>query len=101
GRRPVIEQHLGGAPDERLALLHELVHTDLEYRLRAGDRGCVEDYLRRFPGLRAPREALELLAAECRHRWHLGERAAAHEYVARFPDYRDLLLQTPVGDAGA
>src|SRR5436305_14362454 len=46
-------------------LLIELVHVDLEYRLRAGTAARVEDYLARFPALADDRDVmLGLLAAE-------------------------------------
>ena len=35
----------------RTRLLTELVHVDLEYRLRAGEPARVEEYLARYPEL--------------------------------------------------
>ena len=35
----------------RLALLVELVHVELELRLKAGEPARVEEYLRRYPEL--------------------------------------------------
>ena len=49
----------------RMRLLTELVHVDLEYRLRAGESARVEDYLARYPELTDNRaDMLELIAAE-------------------------------------
>src|SRR5690242_15797561 len=49
----------------RAPLLIELVHVDLEYRLRAGEAARVEEYLARYPELVDDRAAvLELIAAE-------------------------------------
>src|SRR5512135_2430643 len=46
-------------------LLTELVHVDLEYRLRAGEPARVEEYLARYPELTDDRAAvLELIATE-------------------------------------
>jgi serine/threonine-protein kinase len=52
GRRPVIEDHLHGAPEpERCALLRELIEVEVEYRQRAGETPRAEEYRGRFPGL--------------------------------------------------
>src|SRR5262249_47552662 len=46
-------------------LLIELVHVDLEYRLRAGESARVEEYLGRYPDLSDDKTVmLELIAAE-------------------------------------
>src|SRR5579871_1311663 len=46
GGRPAIDDFLAASPaDERPAVLVELVHADLEFRLRAGEPARVEDYL--------------------------------------------------------
>src|SRR5262249_26530064 len=51
-----------GAPH---ALLVELVHSELEFRLKAGEPARVESYLSRFPALAQDRPALlDLLVAE-------------------------------------
>jgi serine/threonine-protein kinase len=69
GRRPSIEQVLADHPDDSGLLLPELVHIDLEYRLRAGEPVQVAEYLRRFPGLATDDTAVrELLQASDRHR---------------------------------
>src|SRR5690348_12904619 len=64
GERPAIDDFL--PPDgERTAVLLELVHADLECRLKAGEPARVEEYLRRYPALAAlPETVLTLLAAE-------------------------------------
>ncbi len=49
GERPVLADYLAEAGVERLALLRELIHIDLEYRLKAGERARTQDYLNRFP----------------------------------------------------
>jgi WD40 repeat protein len=79
-----------GAGHTRLLL--ELVHVDLDLRLRNGEAARVEHYLGRFPDLGGDRAAVvELIAAEydLRRQW----RGAADpgEYVRRFPQYADEL----------
>jgi serine/threonine-protein kinase len=106
GRRPDIELYLREAPGpDRPALLVELAHVDLEYRLKAGEPALAEDYLGRYPGLRDDREAaLGLIAAEYDLRRRRGDGGTAEEYLARFPDLREPLaarLPTPVASAQA
>jgi hypothetical protein len=73
-------------------LLTELVHVDLEYRLRAGEAARVEDYLIRYPELSDDRSvALDLIAAEFRLRQPREPGLAATEYARRFPQYRSEL----------
>src|SRR5262249_53867324 len=49
---PRIEDYLSGASEtERLALLHELIPLEVEYRRRQSDMPQPEDYLGRFPVL--------------------------------------------------
>jgi len=49
GSAPVISDFLGDERVPRRQLLRELIHTDLEYRCRAGENVCVENYFDRFP----------------------------------------------------
>jgi tRNA A-37 threonylcarbamoyl transferase component Bud32 len=88
GQRPLIEDHLIGAGDERLVLLEELAHAEVELRAHAGESVRVEEYLRRFPELAAdPRAALQLIRAEYELRWRAGSQVNAEEYRQRFPQY--------------
>src|SRR5438105_3074970 len=65
GRRPALAEYLPAAADERRALLVELIHIDLEYRLKAGEAARVETYLHDHPELAADRAVtLALLARE-------------------------------------
>src|SRR5262249_32802837 len=62
--RPDILPYLPTGPG-RPRLLTELVHVDLEFRLRAGEPARVEEYLARHPELAIDRAVtLELIAAE-------------------------------------
>jgi WD40 repeat protein/serine/threonine protein kinase len=89
GERPDIDAHLPRDGD-RTAVLVELVHVDLERRLKAGEAVRVETYLRRYPELNAERVALDLVTAEYRLRSRREDVTAA-EYGQRFPAYRDQL----------
>jgi hypothetical protein len=64
GPRPHIDDYLGHQPTLRLALLVELVRTDLAQRLRAGEAARIQDYLDRFPELGEANLPLPFLAAE-------------------------------------
>jgi serine/threonine-protein kinase len=70
GQRPNIEEALWRLPDEaRLVGLVELVHTELELRIKAREEVRVEDYLQRFPELaRDPKAVSALVEAEFRFR---------------------------------
>src|SRR5947209_1286769 len=84
GQRPSLEEYLYEGGTEQSVLLVELVHEDLEYRLRAGEPVRVEDYFQRFPQLRTDeRVALELIVAEYTLRSVGGD--SATEYLERFP----------------
>jgi WD40 repeat protein len=93
GDRPAIADHLPPDPRSRGAALLELVHTDLEYRLKAGETARVEEYGQAYPELAQDRTAvLELIVAE----YHLRRRSqpdlGQEEYFARFSQYRAELL---------
>lgn len=92
GERPVLDDFLNGDNDpERRAQLLELVYTDLEYRLKAGESARIEEYFRRYPELAADREVvLDLLALEFDLRCRSPQPCLA-EYQRRFPDLGDAL----------
>ena len=46
-----IEEYLPADGAARQAVLRELVHTELEHRLKKGEAARVEEYLRRYPEL--------------------------------------------------
>src|SRR2546421_4545887 len=70
GAQPAIEDYLPPEGPNRATALVELVHVDLERRLKAGEAIRVESYLRRYPELNEGRRVLELLTAEYRLRRH-------------------------------
>src|SRR5262245_45832652 len=86
--RPEIAAYLPAGPG-RSRLLTELVHIELEYRLRAGEPARVEEYLARYPALADDRAvALELIAAEHELRRRREPDLALGEFLRRFPQYR-------------
>jgi tetratricopeptide (TPR) repeat protein len=73
GRRPRLADFLPAGGTERRATLLELVHTDLEYRWKGGERAQTEEYLRQYPELAEDEASVtELIEAEFR----LGQRSA-------------------------
>ena len=93
GREPTIADFLPAPDTERQPLLVELVHVDIECRLRVGKTARIEAYLERYPELARDTDAvIELIAAEyhlCKQR---GANVTVQEYRRRFPEYRTLLL---------
>src|SRR5262245_32600643 len=101
GGRPDIDQYLPADGPDRARVLVELVHVDLERRLKAGEPVRVEAYLQRYPELGESPSVLELLAAEYRLRRRHGANVTAEEYGRRFPQYRaelTSLLAPPPGN---
>jgi tetratricopeptide (TPR) repeat protein len=92
GQDPSIDAYLPG-DSGRWAVLLELVHADLEGRLKAGESVRVEDYLQRYPELRRDgRAVFELVAAEWRLRLRREPGLSVAEYLRRFPAHREELL---------
>jgi eukaryotic-like serine/threonine-protein kinase len=90
---PQIEAFLAGGPD-RLLLLQELVLTDLEFRLKAGQDIRLEEYLCRFPEFAANDAAvLRGIAREFHLRQQRPPCPTLDEYLDRFPQYREQLAQ--------
>jgi serine/threonine protein kinase len=92
-QRPAIDAFLAECPrEQRLAVLVELIHSELEYRLRAGEAARVEEYLARYPELVArPEVVADLVAAEFRQRYRHDPSHATDEYQQRFPEQSPLL----------
>src|SRR4051794_37896291 len=66
GPAPALADYLGADGPARRALLIELIHVDLEFRLKAGEDVLVETYLAAYPELAADRAVtLDLITAEC------------------------------------
>jgi serine/threonine protein kinase/WD40 repeat protein len=73
GRRPAIEDYLPPTENLRPAVLLELVHTDMEYRLKAGEEVRAETYLQRYPEVARDNQIVEIL------------RDREHDLRRRFP----------------
>jgi hypothetical protein len=85
GERPDLAAHLPEG-EGRWTVLLQLIHIDLEHRLKAGEQARIESYLERFPELNADRPALlELIAAEYELRRRTEPGLSVGEYLQRFP----------------
>jgi hypothetical protein len=92
GPRPVIDGYLPPGRRLRFRLLVELVHIDLELRLKAGEAVRTEEYLARYPELVADTsETLKLIASEYELRRRGEPGLSLDDYLQRFPQYRDEL----------
>jgi predicted ATPase len=92
GPRPLIDDYLPTENPLRSRLLVELVHIDLELRLKAGETARVEEYLTRHADLAGdPAVILELIHAEHELRRRREPRLTLDEYLQRFPQCADEL----------
>ena len=104
GSRPSIDDFLrheqpSAADAEQGPLLVELIHLDLEFRLKAGEDARVEAYLHRYPLLAHDRAAvLDLIEAERDLRQPSAGAVSWDEYARRFPAYDQDLRQRVTGD---
>jgi predicted ATPase/tRNA A-37 threonylcarbamoyl transferase component Bud32 len=86
GEAPRIEDYLTGAAAERRALLVELVHADIEFRLKSGQPHDVESYFAAHPEIAADAEAIrDLVHADYRLRIRFRLAVDAADYQRRFP----------------
>jgi serine/threonine protein kinase/WD40 repeat protein len=87
GKSPKLEDYAPAEEAQRRKVLPELLHADLELRLKAGEGVRVEAYLERFPEIQADRACLvSLIRAEYRLRRSDGPIEPA-EYYRRFPEF--------------
>ena len=92
GERPIIEDHLPSDEQDRRPVLIELIHTELELRVKAAERVRVEEYLERYPELARDREVvLDLIAMEHELRRRREPGLSVEEFVLRFPQHADVL----------
>jgi len=90
GERPDLTHFLstnGGDPDA----LVELIHIDLEFRIKAGENVRVESYLEQYGGHLHASDVVELVAAEFRFRQRREPNLAPEHYLDRFPQLADEL----------
>ncbi len=100
GERPRIEDFLLTQEGDSVRLLLELVHTDLEYRLKRGESARVEEYLERFPALQAETHSvIELILAEYHFRRSREHDLSSDEYFRRFSQYGPQLAGSPLVQA--
>jgi WD40 repeat protein len=104
--RPMIDKYLPSDDSLRSRVLVELVHIDLELRLKAGDSARVEEYLARYAELIDNRAVtLELIAAEHEMRRRREAGLAIDEYLKRFPQYHaelpEWIAQSTIEDRDA
>lgn len=88
GARPKIVEYLPTNHELRPRVLIELVHIDLELRLKAGESARVEEYLAQYKEI-ADNSAviLEMIAAEYELRHRHEPNLHFNEYLQRFPQY--------------
>ncbi|MBY0528340.1 MAG: protein kinase [Gemmataceae bacterium] len=92
GPPPSIDDYLRDAETVREVVLLELVHVDLEYRLKANEAIRVEHYLERYPRLTAhPLHVCELIATEYRLRRRRESALSPDDVLSRFPQYAEEL----------
>jgi len=88
GTRPRLDDYLRSDAPERVALLVELIHSELELRLRSGEAARVAEYLERYPQLAERQDdVLALLETERRVRAQLGETLDAAEFEQAYPQF--------------
>jgi serine/threonine protein kinase/tetratricopeptide (TPR) repeat protein len=94
GLKPDLDSYLSAGDVEPRSLLVELVHADLECRLKAGEPVRVESYFGKYAELAADhRAALGLIAAEYNLRRRREPGLLLEEYLNRFPQFRADLPQ--------
>jgi eukaryotic-like serine/threonine-protein kinase len=92
GEQPALDDFLPGEPAVRQAALVELIHADLEFRLKAGEAMRVEAYLERYPELATNQGVvLGLIAAEFEVRRRQDATLTRDDYFRRFPQLREEL----------
>jgi WD40 repeat protein len=94
GKTPGIADFLTAVGADRAFLLIELVHLDLEFRIKRGEPVRVERYLEAYPELLEQTGLLlDLLAAEYCLRRRTERDLRLEEYYERFPQYAANLLE--------
>ncbi len=77
-------------------VIEELIHTELELRLKSGDSVRVEHYLKLYPQLATNTNFIaDLVRTEYRVRARYETGLSVGEYVVRFPDCYECLFDLP------
>jgi serine/threonine protein kinase len=107
GRPVPLEQFLPPEGPLRAQVLVELVHADLECRLKAGEAARVESYLQRYPELAGqPNVVVSLVRHEIDQRRRREPNLSTEEFAARFPQCRtedflsDAVANAPTRNTG-
>jgi WD40 repeat protein/aminoglycoside phosphotransferase (APT) family kinase protein len=88
GRRPSVREFFSRSPGS-LVLLIELLHIDLEWRIKSGETSCVAEYREAFPLLTGqPEELADLIFAELAFRRRREPGLQARVYLDTFPECR-------------
>jgi eukaryotic-like serine/threonine-protein kinase len=89
GHRPAVDDYLLTGDVLRPQILIELVHVELELRLKAGEAARAEEYIARYPELASDRSAvLNVIAAEYELRRRREPGLELDEFRKRFPEYQ-------------
>ena len=100
GNQPDICDFLQSQDSENEEFLSELVHTELELRLRDGQAARVECYVKRFPDLaQDPSVLLDWVRTEYTTRRNFDPACRLEEFVIRFPDLRQSLVDELLGSS--
>jgi hypothetical protein len=100
GDLPRLDDYVPADGAERIETLIELIFTDLEYRLKAGQAARIEEYLARFPELAGNELVLlDLAAAEYDLRRRREPELGVSDYLSRFPGHEPALKERLTRDA--
>ncbi len=95
GERPLIDDYLAEVGADRNEVVVELVHAELEFRLKAGEPVRVEGYQERYPEELASDQGslVELIVTEWSIRCRIGPDPVDAEYQTRFPSLFDAVVE--------
>jgi serine/threonine-protein kinase len=88
GERPEIGDYLVADDCDRVELLLELVHVDLERRLKSGEQVSIDAYIDQFPELSLERSVLRLAVESFQKRQRPGVRSTLDVFVQQIPELR-------------
>jgi tetratricopeptide (TPR) repeat protein/tRNA A-37 threonylcarbamoyl transferase component Bud32 len=92
GQPPTIDDYLPPDQAQRQAVLVELIHVDLDWRLAGGEAPRVEQYLATFPELAQDRAiVVDLIVSEYHLRKSHEPGLQVSDLVSRFPQFKDEL----------
>jgi len=87
---PNLEDYLPASGADRTSMLVELLHVDLELRLRRGQTASVQEYAKRYPDLLTRKsDVLNLLQKEIQWQNQMGNNLKISDYISHFPSLVD------------